>query len=207
MGVPLFLIVITALTSTSLDTDLNLKRAVPASSRLSPSDDGATSPPPDSETSFPGATAGPPSTDAAHVPLLPRQDSPTIRFAAEQTIDVQSSLRITRSVETDAAKPGRVLIAEGLEGEGPDLRALVYDGHTAVYDITARVLYLPSGVALEAHSGMGKFRDDPAHTDRRMLGATPPATYDLTPRESLFHGARALRMTAVPGSNVERVGS
>ena len=28
-----------------------------------------------------------------------------------------------------------------------------------------------------------------------MVGATPPTTYDLKPREKLFHGVPALRMT------------
>ena len=34
-----------------------------------------------------------------------------------------------------------------------------------------------------------------------MHGATPPGTYELKLRESLFHGVRALRLTPI-GSNV-----
>jgi hypothetical protein len=34
-----------------------------------------------------------------------------------------------------------------------------------------------------------------------MVGATPPATYDLRPREKLFHGVRALRMLPVDGTS------
>jgi hypothetical protein len=39
--------------------------------------------------------------------------------------------------------------------------------------------------------------DNPAYVDRRMVGATPPNIYDLRPREKLFHGVAALRMTPV----------
>jgi hypothetical protein len=95
----------------------------------------------------------------------------------------------------------------GLFGKAPDLAALGYDSRTAVYDISAKALYLPSGVALEAHSGMGGLMDDPDHVDQRMVGATPPATYDLKPREKLFHGIRALRLTPVEGTSaLGRVG-
>jgi Protein of unknown function (DUF2778) len=77
---------------------------------------------------------------------------------------------------------------------GPDLAALGYDSQTAVYDISAHAVYLPSGLALEAHSGMGSLKDDPDHVDQHNVGATPPATYDLKPRERPFHGVQALRM-------------
>jgi hypothetical protein len=33
-----------------------------------------------------------------------------------------------------------------------------------------------------------------------MHGATPPGTYDLTEREKLFHGVRAIRLNPVGGS-------
>ena len=102
--------------------------------------------------------------------------------------------------------PGKMTLASltpdsGLYGKGPDLVALGYDSHTAVYDISAHAVYLPGGVAIEAHSGMGSMMDDPNHVNQRMQGATPPATYDLKPREALFHGVRALRMIPTSGSN------
>ncbi|WP_245430987.1 DUF2778 domain-containing protein [Rhodoplanes roseus] len=71
------------------------------------------------------------------------------------------------------------------------------DGKTAIYDITAKTVYLPSGKRLEAHSGLGAMMDDPRNVHVRMQGATPPNVYKLTMRESLFHGVRALRMTPV----------
>ncbi|WOH67574.1 DUF2778 domain-containing protein [Bradyrhizobium sp. BWA-3-5] len=86
---------------------------------------------------------------------------------------------------------------DGLLGERQDLSKLGYDGQTAVYDISARTVYLPSGTRLEAHSGLGTLMDNPAHVDQRMVGATPPNVYDLKPREKLFHGVAALRMTPV----------
>ena len=108
--------------------------------------------------------------------------------------------------------PGKVRLASltpdsGLFARGPDLAALGYDRQTAVYDITAKAVYLPSGLKLEAHSGMGSLKDDPDHVHERMVGATPPATYELKPRERLFHGVRALRMSPAEGSNaLGRVG-
>ncbi|MGZ5834646.1 MAG: tlde1 domain-containing protein [Xanthobacteraceae bacterium] len=66
---------------------------------------------------------------------------------------------------------------------------------TAIYDITAQAVYLPSGEKLEAHSGLGDLMDDPRHVHRRMRGATPPNSYRLSLRESLFHGVRAIRLT------------
>jgi len=108
---------------------------------------------------------------------------------------------------TDKIRLASLTPDSGLFGKAPDLAALGYDSRTAVYDIKAKALYLPSGVALEAHSGMGALMDDPDHVDQRMVGATPPATYDLKPREKLFHGVRALRLTPTDGTSaLGRVG-
>lgn len=78
--------------------------------------------------------------------------------------------------------------------------APVIDSATAVYDISARTVQLPNGERLEAHSGLGEHMDDPRFVHVRMRGATPPGTYDLTEREALFHGVRAIRLTPVGGS-------
>jgi hypothetical protein len=77
--------------------------------------------------------------------------------------------------------------------------AAPYDRQTAVYDITARMVYLPDGTKLEAHSGLGSKLDDPRYVHVRMHGATPPHVYDLEPREALFHGVPALRLKPVGG--------
>jgi len=68
---------------------------------------------------------------------------------------------------------------------------------TAIYDITARTVYLPSGERLEAHSGLGDLMDNPRYVSRKNQGATPPNTYRLTLRESLFHGVQAIRLNPV----------
>ena len=90
----------------------------------------------------------------------------------------------------------------GLFRRAPDLASLGYDGSTAVYDISAHAVYLPTGLILEAHSGMGALRDDPEHVSVPNAGATPPAVYELKPREAQFHGVQALRMTPTEGSDI-----
>jgi hypothetical protein len=71
------------------------------------------------------------------------------------------------------------------------------DKHTAVYDISAHTVYLPDGERLEAHSGLGDKMDDPSFIKVRMRGPTPPNVYDLTLREEIFHGVRAIRLNPV----------
>ncbi len=71
------------------------------------------------------------------------------------------------------------------------------DSRTAIYDISARTVFLPSGQKLEAHSGLYDKMDDPKYVHVRMRGATPPNIYDLTLREQLFHGVRAIRLNPV----------
>jgi hypothetical protein len=81
-----------------------------------------------------------------------------------------------------------------------------YDRFTAIYDISARTVTLPNGTKLEAHSGLRDMLDDPRHVNVRMRGATPPATYDLKLRESLFHGVEALRLTPIDSNVYGRAG-
>jgi hypothetical protein len=76
-----------------------------------------------------------------------------------------------------------------------------YDRETAVYDIAARKVYLPDGTVLEAHSGLGAKKDDVRYAHVRMQGVTPPHIYDLKPREALFHGVPALRLTPIGGQD------
>lgn len=73
-------------------------------------------------------------------------------------------------------------------------------GKTAIYDISARTVYLPNGERLEANSGLGDKMNDLRFVHVRMHGPTPPHVYNLTERESLFHGVRAIRMHPVGGS-------
>jgi len=71
---------------------------------------------------------------------------------------------------------------------------LTPDNHTAIYDIVAHTVYLPGGRRLEAHSGLGRFLDDPRAITQKARGPTPPNVYRLTLREQLFHGVRAIRL-------------
>ncbi len=75
-----------------------------------------------------------------------------------------------------------------------------YGQFTAVYDLSAHTVYLPNGVRLEAHSGLGDRLDNPSYVDEPDRGATPPHLYELTARESLFHGVQALRLNPVGGA-------
>jgi hypothetical protein len=77
-----------------------------------------------------------------------------------------------------------------------------YDKYTAVYDISARVVYLPNGARIEAHSGLGDRLDDPRYVSERNRGATPPHVYELEPREASFHGVQALRLKPVGEGSV-----
>jgi len=74
---------------------------------------------------------------------------------------------------------------------------LAANPNTALYDIAKRVVYLPDGDKLEAHSGYGQWIDDPESVHRKHVGVTPPNVYAVSFRERPFHGDRALRMKPV----------
>ena len=71
----------------------------------------------------------------------------------------------------------------------------------AVYDISAGTVYMPDGSKLEAHSGLGSMVDQPRFVNRKNVGPTPPDTYNLSMRESRFHGVEAIRLTPASGNN------
>jgi hypothetical protein len=96
----------------------------------------------------------------------------------------------------DASSTSSFGPSQNLALEGTQPR---YDQSTAVYDISAHMVYLPDGSRLEAHSGLGSSLDDPRSANIRMRGVTPPHLYELTPREALFHGVPALRLNPVGG--------
>jgi hypothetical protein len=81
----------------------------------------------------------------------------------------------------------------------PSVAALQREAGVAIYDIEKGRVYLPNGETLEAHSGIGPMRDNPAFVGRRNRGPTPPHIYDLTLRERAFHGVEAIRLTPVEG--------
>ncbi len=69
--------------------------------------------------------------------------------------------------------------------------------HTAIYDITGHMVYLPNGTRPEAHSGLAEHMDDLGSVNLRSLGPTPPGVYNLAMRESRFHGIDAIRLNPV----------
>jgi hypothetical protein len=113
--------------------------------------------------------------------------------------------RLTRSPRLCLTWAARITLASlapdgGLLRGAPNLTSFGYDNLTAVYDISARAVYVPNGSKLEAHSGFGRLMDDPRHVSKRNVGATPPAVYGLRLRERLFHGIQAIRMVPVDGN-------
>jgi hypothetical protein len=116
---------------------------------------------------------------------------------------------VTASVELQSAPD---LKLEPRRGDAPktpvsvlrrkEVPSLEDDGRTAIYDITARTVYLPSGKRLEAHSGLGWMMDNPQYANLRMRGVTPPNIYNLTLRERLFHGVRAIRLNPADESRM-----
>jgi hypothetical protein len=88
----------------------------------------------------------------------------------------------------------------GVLSDGSSIVPGRYDRYTAVYDISAKTVYMPDGRKLEAHSGLGSRLDDPRFVHERMRGPTPPHLYDLSWREKLFHGVRAIRLNPVGGN-------
>jgi hypothetical protein len=93
-------------------------------------------------------------------------------------------------------------VTGGLGNQSPALGGSApYDRDTAVYDISAHMVYLPDGSKLEAHSGLGSKLDDPSSARIKMHGVTPPHMYELKPREALFHGVPALRLNPIGGED------
>ncbi len=119
---------------------------------------------------------------------------------APQAAAPQVAGRPGREVMAYAASPDTGGLFGGLRSAvAPVNPAARYDRYTAIYDISARTVYMPDGSRLEAHSGLREHLDDPRYVHLRMRGATPPHIYNLTPREALFHGVEALRLNPVGG--------
>jgi Protein of unknown function (DUF2778) len=127
-------------------------------------------------------------------------------FAALERPDARAAKPRTAQSAPDRAAPGSARTAVTRAGsrklaslEVPkDAPALTEPtGRTAVYDISARTVYMPGGARLEAHSGLGDLMDDHRHVNVKRQGATPPNVYRLSLRERPFHGVRAIRLTPI----------
>lgn len=97
------------------------------------------------------------------------------------------------------AKPDNPMREEPASPSAPAPKWPGLGTKVAIYDITNGVVHMPNGTKLEAHSGIGSMRDNPKFTHVKMRGPTPPGTYKLSMRESLFHGVAAIRLTPTDG--------
>ena len=120
-----------------------------------------------------------------------RQSEAGFQLASASSTSLTLAYAPSKSV-SESASTGSPL--KGLTPKESDPLADIDTSHTAIYDITARTVYLPNGRRLEAHSGLGDHMDDPHYVNARGTGPTPPNVYDLKMRESLFHGVRAIRL-------------
>ena len=106
-----------------------------------------------------------------------------------------SAPRLASLTLPQPASPAKKIRLAALEMPKGSSLSLDADSRTAIYDITARTVYMPDGRRLEAHSGLGSHMDDPRYVNVKSEGPTPPNVYDLSLRENLFHGVRAIRLT------------
>jgi hypothetical protein len=113
------------------------------------------------------------------------------RLASASNTSLTLAYAPSKSVN-DSASTGSPL--KGLTPKESDPLADIDTSRTAIYDITARTVYLPNGRRLEAHSGLGDHMDDSRYVNARGTGPTPPNVYELKLRETLFHGVRAIRL-------------
>ena len=126
---------------------------------------------------------------------LPSRD-PEQRATADPAVG-RSAPRLASLTAPPPASSAKKIRLAALETPKGSSLSLDPDSRTAIYDITARTVYMPDGRRLEAHSGFGERMDDPRYVNVKREGATPPNVYDLSLRENLFHGDRAIRLTPV----------
>ncbi len=126
----------------------------------------------------------------APAPAAPLGPAVAARPASASGLTVASAAPEVRS-------GGREPIAAFPPPFGASAPGAGYDRYTAVYDISARIVYMPDGTKLEAHSGLGDRLDNPRYVSERMHGPTPPHVYELALREGSFHGVQALRLNPI----------
>jgi hypothetical protein len=125
-----------------------------------------------------------------------RAPSPPAEFGRDSPARREAPRR--PNVRLAMLAPAATQASLGAAPNRADPRSIVTDpSRTAIYDISARVVYLPNGDRLEAHSGFGEHMDDVRSVAMKMRGVTPPNVYQLSLRERPFHGVRALRLNPV----------
>jgi len=149
----------------------------------------------------PGPALGYAAPESNAVGRGPAAGATALGYATPETSAVGKSSAVSSSPSASRGGSSRSLFGF-LGSSSVSPTSLGYDQYTAVYDLTAHVVYLPDGTKLEAHSGLGDRLDDPNHVNEIGRGATPPHVYELTPREEIFHGVQALRLTPVGGGDI-----
>jgi hypothetical protein len=132
-------------------------------------------------------------------PLTPHEAS-TAGSARSGPIEAAPAPLTPRSAATSPSANNAIRVPKARQASlssAPDSQ-----NRTAIYDISSQVVYLPDGRRLEAHSGLGSYMDDPRYVERKNEGPTPPNTYRLALRESLFHGVRAIRLIPIGDGNM-----
>jgi Protein of unknown function (DUF2778) len=130
-------------------------------------------------------------SSAPAIPPAPAQRQVAVRTDATPSATTASATMESRS------SAGRGPLFSFPSPFGNSAPTSGYDRNTAVYDITARTVYLPDGTKLEAHSGLGGALDNPRYVSERAVGPTPPHLYQLTLREGSFHGVQAIRLNPI----------
>ena len=130
-----------------------------------------------------------PGLDGLLAPETPKRQNAQVAALAPAA---SATAAIRASVPIPPSKPIRTA-----DARSDSMLPEAAGNRTAVYDITARVVYLPNGEKLEAHSGLGGLMDDPRTVAMKNRGVTPPNVYELSLRERPFHGVRAIRLTPV----------
>src|SRR5260370_8311405 len=107
-----------------------------------------------------------PHTVAVPVPL-PRSRPASVNLDPPRSEVAQTDDRTLLQRLSDLFRP-RVTLAsmtpeDGISSEVPDLASRGYDGLTAVYDISARPVYLPTALRPEAPSGLAPPKPNPPH--------------------------------------------
>ena len=134
---------------------------------------------------------GQPSAPAGRLRVAPQGG------VASRAVASVSAATESASAATESRGAGRGPLVSFPSPFGGSAPVSGYDRNTAVYDISARTVYLPDGTKLEAHSGLGDALDDPRYVSERARGPTPPHLYQLALREGSFHGVQALRLNPV----------
>lgn len=153
-------------------------------------------------------TADAPQVEIRRAPVLsPRSSSPAAMPSMQASRGMQSSPGMP--AKRSKAQPADMLAyakPDSPAGGGGGVFRNLFNkpsmgSGVAVYDISAKTVYMPDGSRLEAHSGRGSMADQPRYANLKNVGPTPPHTYDLRLRESRFHGVEALRLIPVDGKN------